>query len=798
MKGAASISWESAVFRLKMLQNALFYLCWAMEATGADEKKDKMDGSGFGDLLKKPLETRGGEQRWPATTPRHYEHHDRPDRPSLTPSASGSTGLHLQLAIINNWPNLILLIANTPLDAAWPRLHSPCTCKMRDNHKSIPRNLVAPHLFSSFHKPIAMETRHHEGCHSYHYEPHAVHRPISLPGSPVIPDISLIRLSAASMASGDSPFSPPHVYINPHMEHYLRPVHGGPAHGGPALSMISAARGLSPTHLAHDHFKDGGLFGLPSPSPTGVSLTREYYQLMASHHSSYGELLMQGAGLAAGAHLPDYVTPIDVSRLTPRLSRKRTLSISALSDASLDLPSMIRTSPSSLVAYINNSRSGSLAGGSYGHLSVGGLGPSLAFPHPIGPVAYQQLLALGHTPPLIQPAAAYPSCQPGLGFSSLPAPAHSTDPPSHNHCGESAIHRTVQPVITKRSKVKPEPQAPSSLMNKMSAPSQNHQSGALELKVDVDRDECKAEPEVADESNCRWEGCSSEYDTQDQLVHHINNDHIHGEKKEFVCRWDECSRAQKPFKAQYMLVVHMRRHTGEKPHKCTFEGCSKAYSRLENLKTHLRSHTGEKPYVCEHEGCNKAFSNASDRAKHQNRTHSNEKPYVCKIPGCTKRYTDPSSLRKHVKTVHGPEAHVTKRQRSDLLPRLAPRDNSENRTLSRETIHEKIADGCSPTGVDDCVHVKSIKTEKSVMQQSSLGGRSLRSSEPSSLGGATNDDGGVETVGLSGGSLGELSTLRSLWVMMVPMAEKRQKQLVSVSGCSSALIRIWSISRRRV
>ncbi|XP_067368785.1 zinc finger protein GLIS1 isoform X2 [Channa argus] len=179
---------------------------------------------------------------------------------------------------------------------------------------------------------------------------------------------------------------------------------------------------------------------------------------------------------------------------------------------------------------------------------------------------------------------------------------------------------------------------------------------------------------LADKQVCRWIDCSAVYEQQEELVRHIEKVHIDQRKGEdFTCFWAGCIRRYKPFNARYKLLIHMRVHSGEKPNKCMFEGCNKAFSRLENLKIHLRSHTGEKPYLCQHPGCQKAFSNSSDRAKHQ-RTHLDTKPYACQIPGCTKRYTDPSSLRKHVK-IHTakeqqlrPCPHLEQEVLSDCLP----------------------------------------------------------------------------------------------------------------------------------
>ena len=56
---------------------------------------------------------------------------------------------------------------------------------------------------------------------------------------------------------------------------------------------------------------------------------------------------------------------------------------------------------------------------------------------------------------------------------------------------------------------------------------------------------------------------------------------------------------------------------GEKPYKCTWDGCSWKFARSDELTRHFRKHTGIKPFRCT--DCNRSFSRSDHLSLHRRR-----------------------------------------------------------------------------------------------------------------------------------------------------------------------------------
>lgn len=80
--------------------------------------------------------------------------------------------------------------------------------------------------------------------------------------------------------------------------------------------------------------------------------------------------------------------------------------------------------------------------------------------------------------------------------------------------------------------------------------------------------------------------------------------------------------------------------------------CGKFLSSHGSFAFHMQAHTGEKPYKCTHDGCDMMFSSVSNRNAHV-KSHIDPKPHACTVDGCTERFTRPMFLQRHKFKAHG-------------------------------------------------------------------------------------------------------------------------------------------------
>ena len=85
-------------------------------------------------------------------------------------------------------------------------------------------------------------------------------------------------------------------------------------------------------------------------------------------------------------------------------------------------------------------------------------------------------------------------------------------------------------------------------------------------------------------------------------VNDVRNQDQTIKEKQHICHYPGCG---KVFKWPTLLLVHLRRYSGEKQFICNWLSCGKRFVTLKELQQHRYIHTSENSYVCEE--CSKKF-----------------------------------------------------------------------------------------------------------------------------------------------------------------------------------------------
>ncbi|XP_055297209.1 zinc finger protein 83-like isoform X2 [Sitodiplosis mosellana] len=143
--------------------------------------------------------------------------------------------------------------------------------------------------------------------------------------------------------------------------------------------------------------------------------------------------------------------------------------------------------------------------------------------------------------------------------------------------------------------------------------------------------------------------CHKFFNSRKYLVLHLRMEHGNGSGRKVRCEICEKYFPYKSSLDSHMNRIHLK--LAGQNYVCSI--CGKILVSKRDLKFHEFTHTGEKPLKCTYEGCDRYFGYHNTRNDHIRCVHKGEKRYQCKFDGCNARFGGIIGFKKHKLNEHG-------------------------------------------------------------------------------------------------------------------------------------------------